>query len=309
MSNQLDTIVRFLEDKMTPNEKQSFQQLMQKDKKLAEEVTFQRGLHGFLDRHQPDLEQKLNHLGDEFFLNQPPNSKRTSTIWMSLVILTGIASVVFFVFFYPSSPKQAVQSSTDQPTKTESILQTVPLIGDTLNHTPVSNQARDSTHSIIPPQVLKNQQDTTEHQEIENPDESPIKKSQPMAVLDATIYQPNPILESVIQDGHRNMVKDTMTVLTPQADAIFQSGAAIPFLVTGQTNVPPTYHMAVYSNRTFDIENNYPILQMDLKGTKTGTFYDFRFSGIVPLNEGLYYLVIRKDNTRDILHISKFTVQ
>ena len=67
--------------------------------------------------------------------------------------------------------------------------------------------------------------------------------------------------------------------------------------------------MIIYSNRTFDIDNDHRILSQELSGTAIDSDFSFRFNAGLELKKGLYYVMIRKDETRELLHISKFRVE
>ncbi|MGB0984930.1 MAG: hypothetical protein ACPG19_12855, partial [Saprospiraceae bacterium] len=101
----------------------------------------------------------------------------------------------------------------------------------------------------------------------------------------------------------------TTFVTKPKADAVFEFAKKIPLVVIGNTDFAPKYRLIIYSNRSFDIENDYRILDAKLDGKPVDGTNQFRFNGQIPLEKGLYYLVIKKDGSRKILHISRFTVE
>ena len=135
--------------------------------------------------------------------------------------------------------------------------------------------------------------------------------NQPIAALNKTDFEPNPSLESVIQENYRgDDAKIITTINIPKPDAIFKYESTIPLLVDGfSSNTDFDYRLTIYSNRSYDIENDYRILDVSLEGRPVDGTNQFRFNGEIPLEKGLYYLVIRKDGARDILYISRFTVE
>ncbi|MGB0984931.1 MAG: anti-sigma factor family protein, partial [Saprospiraceae bacterium] len=98
MNDRLENIIKYLDNEMSADERMAFENQLRNDEVLAKEVAFQRGLHGFLDRQKPNLEQKLSNLGDEFILNPP--TKKTSFSTLKIIgILSLLALVSYFSFF------------------------------------------------------------------------------------------------------------------------------------------------------------------------------------------------------------------
>ena len=284
---KLDRIITYLDNNMSTDERTAFEKELRDNEVLAKEVAFQRGLHGFLSREKPSLEQKLSNLGDEFILHSAEKKTRFS-VWKIIVISLLLALVAYFSFFYRRSTT----------------------IEKTLPKTETEEQSPIKVEEPIEANPINKEEDTEIPKEKDKSTKPTISVDQPIASLDKANYERNPILESVIQENYRSDATETITFVTkPKADAIFKSAKKIPLVVTGNTNVNPNYRLIIYSNRSFDIENDYRILDTQLRGKTIGGRNYFRFNGEIPLEKGLYYLVIRKDDSRDVLYISRFTVK
>ena len=116
-------------------------------------------------------------------------------------------------------------------------------------------------------------------------------------------------MESIIKDTYRNDGAKKTTITSPKPDAIFSYADKITFSVNGNTTVSPDYRVIIYSNRSFDIDNDYRALDTLITGQEINDLYQFNFSGKLTLDKGLYYLIIRRDGSREVLHISRFTVE
>lgn len=291
MNDQLENIIRYLDNEMSKNERIDFENQIRKDEVLAKAVAFQRGLHGFLKREKPELEQKLSNLGDEFIINQS-SKKRASSYWIVALLTIVILSIIaYFVFFNNN------------------------------NTTSNDNQNSTKTEEIIPTNEIKNEEQETIKspiKAIESPIEIPSLKptkeiivdDQPIASLDEKVYERNAIMEEVITETYRtNKIEDFTIVTIPKQDEVFKYSKSIPFKVNGTSTINSDYQLIIYSNRNFDIQNDYKILDTQIDGERINNQYQFDFNGNLSLEKGLYYLVIRKSGTRDILHISRFEVR
>lgn len=287
MNDQLDNIIKYLDNEMSETERFAFEKQIRNDEMLAKEVVFQRGLHGFLNRKKPALEQKLSNLGDEFILN-PTEKKTRFSVWKVIVILLSMALIAYFSLLYKNN--DTIEKALPQP--------------ETEEQSPIKIEEINKTETI-------EQEKNTETPQEENKPKTPtIRIDQPIASLDKANYDQNPILESVMKENYRSDASEnTMFITKPKADVTFKSDEKIPLIVTGYTDIEPNYRLIIYSNRSFDIENDYRVLDTSLSGKSIDGTNHFRFNGEIPLEKGLYYLVMKKDGSRDVLYISRFTVK
>lgn len=284
---KLQIIIKYLDNQMSEEERVAFEKELRNDEVLAKEVAFQRGLHGFLERRQLALELDLDELGDEFILN-PTEKKRNFPVWWAIPILLAIGTVLYFSFFN----KNKTTTINDNSTEIEAPQQTIPSEIDENTSTPIE----------------KSEEENTTPTESNPPRQIPI--DQPIATVDKSAYERHPTMESIIQDTYRtNDVTSKTTVSSPQPDATFAFKENISFTVEGETSIQPSYRLIIYSNRAYDIENDYRLLDIPIFGKANNGKYDFRFNAEIPLKKGLYYLVIQKDDNREVLHISRFTIK
>ena len=94
-----------------------------------------------------------------------------------------------------------------------------------------------------------------------------------------------------------------------QIQNTFDYQKTINFKLNGTTNAQPAYRLKLYSNKNFEIENDYTILNESIIYTKVEDQFEFQFNANIPLNQGLYYFIIQKEESEEILYISKFTVK
>lgn len=293
MDDQLENIIKYLDNEMSKNERLDFENQIRKDKALAAEVEFQRGLHGFLKRDKPELEQKLSNLGDEFIINQQ-NKKRAFPYWIVLLILFIALLMGYFLFF----------SKKDNPIPNDS--QTPPQIEEIIPTDEIKKEAQETIKKPVEPiDKIEKPVKTPPSKPEKTPD-----KEQPIALLDEKIYAQNAMMEDVITANYRTDEKDDSVIITiPEEDAVFKYSEAILLTVQGSSSTLDDYQLIIYSNRDFDIENDIRILDAKIDSQLNNERYQFNFNGNIALEKGLYYLIIRKNGTRDILHISRFTVE
>ncbi len=294
MNTQLEKIIKYLDNELSPSERTSFEEQIRKDKALAKEVAFQRGLHGFLNRNNPILEQELSELGDEFILDSKrKNNRFFLKIGIPILLLMGL--VAYFLFFAEEKP--SINNKVPPEIKK---VEPTPAIEPEIKELP-SNSKEVIKKEIIPIEEIKEPKEKTKE---------PKKTiSQPIAALNKADFEPNPILENVIEENYRTDVVESTTIVTvPVQDAVFKYDD-VSLIVNGQSDAKPNYRLVIYSNRSYDIENDYKMLDAPLTTTADKEQYKFRFNGNIPLKRGLYYLVIKKEGSRDILHISRFSVK
>lgn len=295
MDEELDNIIKYLDNEMSENERLDFENRIRKEEVLAKEVAFQRDLHGFLEREKPELEQKLSKLGDEFIINQPLNKRVFPYYWTTLLFLIIVLFISYFVFFNNKSL------------------------------TPIDNQNPPKIEGTIPTDKIEiESQDTIKEpieleptNEVESPLKNPLQKpekttpiKEPIALLDKKAYERNAIMEGVIVETYRTNEPEDLTIVTvPKEDAIFKHSEKILFIINGSSTIDNDYQVIIYSNRDFDIENDYRVLDSQFDSKLINGQYQFDFKANLSLEKGLYYLVLRKKGTRDILHISRFTVE
>lgn len=292
MSVQLNIIIKYLNNEMSEEERKAFEQQLSADKALAKEVLFQRGLHGFLHRNNPILENKLNDLGNEF-IRMPLNHKKTTILnnrkfWLFIIALSCLL-LSLFVYFNNQRPKLT------PPAKSE--------IKEKQPH----NSAEDT-------KVEKNQQQIPTKLEPLPTKAAPstkATKTQPIAKINQGDYQQNPILEALIVDSYREERSVLTIITTPKQEQVFEATPAINFEIAGTTTSLPPYKLVVYSNRTFDIENEHPVLSIPLQGIKNAEGYTFSFKAVLSLKKGLYYYMItgKEKETRALLSIARFRVE
>ena len=286
--NQIENINRYLDNEMSVNERTAFEKQLRNDEELVEELAFYKDFHGYAERRKPVLRQDLSDLGDKFII-EPNKNKRTFPYWILIPILLFTAIIFYFLFFYKNN---AAQDNTP-PTDIETQLPT---------DNPEGNSEENSNEN--PEEPIEEPRNNNES----NSPELPI--TQPIAALNEADFERNPILEDVIRETYRETVVEDSTILSaPAPDAEFKFGTSIPIFVEGLTTVSPNYVINIYSNRSFDVENDFPILNVPMNGTAENGKYRFRFNGEIPLKKGLYYLVIKKDDLIEVLHISRFTVK
>lgn len=286
--NRTENINRYLDNEMSDDERRAFEEQLRNDEELAQDLAFFKDFHGYAERKKPKLRQDLSDLGDKYIIE--PNKKKSAfPRWILVPLLLLAAIGIYFSFFYK---KNTVQENTS-PTEVETQLPT--------------NNSEENIDDSSDDNSNENVEEPVEQQKTNTPE---FPQNQPIAALDEADFAPNPILEAEIKEMFRaTTVEDSTVLSSPKLDAIFKFDDNIRLLVEGLTTVSPNYVINIYSNRPFDFENDYPILNAPVNGKAENSQYRFRFRGNIPLKKGLYYLVIKQEDLIEVLHISRFTVK
>ncbi len=291
MDDHLIDIDKYLDNNMSPDERKAFEERLRTDKELTEEVAFQKELKGFFENRNPQLRQDLKDLGAEFIVEEKKTGSSPYWIWGSLFVLIAIG----FYGLYFSTSTSIVSDTPSQQTEQQ-------------NNTP--QDVPSTIEEIAPEQTTPNTpKDNNESTEERTIDVDDIPEDQPIASLDnKERFVPNDLVEGIIQERYRAEEEDPTTVTLPEKDATFKYQKLIPLKINGQTTIAPNYQLAIYSNETSAIENDYPLLKTALQHTVKDGVYTFKFNGEIPLDKGLYYLFIRQADTFEVLYVSRFTV-
>lgn len=277
MLNREEDILKYLTGEMSVAEKATFEQLIQKDDKLREEVEFQRGFLAFINDDEPELEHKLDQLGEEFFVKRNRRRKRLIIFMSATFVLIALLAVLLI--------RQRANDTNDVP------------------NTEPTEQQLDAPMPI-------ERAEPSELIELPAPMPSPSISTQPIASIDPKAYEPNNMMESIIQSQYRNEpTTSTTTLIKPKADEVFQAKKQVELRVEGFSIVEPPYQLAIYTNDDFEVEYDYPTLSALMKIKKEGDQFTFLYYADVPFSKGLYYIVIRQRDTRELMHITRFRVE
>lgn len=282
MSNELENINRYLQGEMTKDEREAFEALIREDDALSKELAFQKGLQGFLSRHEPEIEAKLEKLGDEYFGNQNATSKRLNYLWFLLIVLA-LFGIVYVLWNKENSP--------------------LPMENNNVIIHPL-----DSIQTEAPKEPIEKKEEISPAEEIQNiPTISQPKR--PIATINQEDFLPNPLLEDLMQDKVRYLNStDTTSISAPANDEIFPFQNKIPFKLSGSSSIKPPYQVKIFSNKSADIENDIRVFDSALTGKQEGLLFHFNLNTELTIPQGLYYLIIN-DSNHEILHISRFKVE
>lgn len=279
-----ETAERYLDNRLPVSERKAFEARMRQDSKLAAEVAALREMRSFFAADRPDLEDKLSALGDQYFTPRRERSK----IWPRLlpVLLLLVVAVVW----------------RTRPTDTR---QTAP---DTLESTPpvIENPASVAPEVIPAPEPLPPTAEN-ENPPPRPPVEAPSRQTPPIAAAYPARYLPNPTAESILREQVRADDYQT-TVTSPPANAEFADSQPI-ITIAGTTDAVPPYRLIVYTNRSFDFENDYRSLDITPQVSRSGEDYTFSFQAKTDLEKGLYYWFLQREEDETLLKSGKFTVR
>lgn len=286
MNNPYENIEQYLKGDMSDAELKAFENAMQQDAELREEVELQKDTHRFFRSHRPDFDALNAQLADEFFPVTAP--KTTSTSYKKIAVIIILVISIIAAYFYFTN-----RSTTTQKPPKENILQ---------KETLPQNEEEDISDSIILP-IIPNIKIEDSPQQPEN---NTIKSSQPIADISTTkAFEENEQLEMLIRENIRS-TEHNITIVEPISTKILQPKSAnyTIFELTGSFDKDFDYTISFYDN-----SNNAYIEDRTLLSKNQQTDNQ-RFTYRVNLNfpSGLYYFVINHKETDSQLFAGKFMV-
>lgn len=299
-----EKIELYLKNALSLDEHNAFERELEDNPALAEKVAFNRGLMGFFDDYEPELENMLASLGAEHFSSNvpppdatPPSQKehnRFNLLWLLPIILL-IGGGLYWYSINDVTPTTSEETSTittpTQESASEVVQETLPE-----ETAPEGEPTQNTTNN--PPAVKDIIVDDEPTSDI---------SEQPIARIDPADFEVNPILETLLTEQVR-ATDYRSSIESPTIGQILQFNKTIPLHIKGQTTAPPPYELLIYSNRNNDFDNDYRTLTAELNSKKAGEQYPIKFNANIPMERGLYYWILRTKD-EDILYVSKFTVE
>lgn len=305
MKNQ-KKIDRRLLNQMLKAEQDAFDKELAGNSDLAESFELNQDIADFFARENPDLEDRLDVLGDEYFAENAlsPKRIRSNRLWFWLTPLLLLIACGLFYLLSGTSRTETISPNT---------------INTDINSSPTpseTNQEEVKTNISSPENIQenripsKNKDKKTENaiKKKEKPDFYPPtsqKEIESIAALDPKDFATNPMLEGLMRENVRD--ETTATIEIPANEAILKT-AMKTFRLKGSTNAKPSYQLSIFSNSTFAFDNDYPIFRREVKGSPTGDDFVFDFTVNTTFPPGLYYLILQNEKS-ELLSISKFMVQ
>lgn len=313
MLKEQEKIERYLNGEMSSSEKDAFEQEIKDNKDLSEQVALSKDLEAFFKTRNVGLEQTLSDLGNEFFdednpQNITPNSDTDKPIAnaarfvipLLLLLFVSIAGVWYF-----NNDADAEKFEDAHYAPETSVKETEKMINEGMQEQGDPEKEGEIMPEIIEPSPeipVKDEKPKGIPEATEKPE-----AEKPMAALeeDKANFEKNAVLESLIRENIRS--NEVITVKMPTENYTFKPKNGVTTLkfkiVTTETE---PIELIIYDNRIDSFEKNYPILSTILQKKSND---ELVFNANVQLEKGLYYYILRKKNTTEIIYISKFFVR
>lgn len=334
MIEQQENIKKYLTDKMTAAEKQSFKNELANNSVLEKEVAFNEDLMSFLEDKNPELEAMLTQFGNEFSSKsaipppiippvitdvETPKSVKKNRNWLFLII--GILGALI-AFWLISQAFSKEKTSSKTPIESNSILESA--IPDEAIIAPkdIDKESNTSDTKIIKEE--KKEEATEEAKENSTPivpeiqDFTPkgsvpsrsIKKTeQPMASLDKADYSSNIELEALIRDGIRSNGLVFELNKSKRFPTFYQKEKQVKIIIDGTMNQDIPLELIIFDNVNENFISNRAVLKADFKVEPNGDDFLFSFTADTAIPKGLYYYFIYNKENQQALAISKFSVK
>jgi hypothetical protein len=315
MLNEQEKIERYLDGEMSDSEKNIFEQEIKNNKELLAQVALSKDLRSFFKERNGDLDQTLTDLGNEYFKdvkpqNTTPNADTDKPIdnkarfIISLLCLL-IVTIGGFWYFNSGSDSEKVEDVLFSPST--SVKETEKMINEGMEE---QGDSDDDGSEAIPEIIEEATESPTKADNL--PDDAPIKTKdkpkvdKPIAMVENKAdFKENSALENLIRENVRS--DKSITVKMPSENDTFarKNGiATLKFRFTTEEETP--IELIIYNNQVNSFEKDYQILSTILRKTSNG---EFTFNANVGLKNGLYYCILRKKESLEIIHVSKFFVR
>ena len=272
-------IDRYINEQMPLEEKKAFEKIIQEDKELAESLALSQDMQVFFANETLELEQKLDTLGQKYFLGKK-NDGFFNIKWLasiSLILMIALTVVIYMGNSTAPNPNVPKEKTT---IKNEELPNTKPSIDNEV--------IEEKSIEVIPNKNIPNESET------------------PIAEIDLSLYVVNPMLENILKEEMRT---SDVTTMTKVPHASIKHDSKIPLGIKGQTTLKPPFELLIYSNRKIDFDNDYTILKQKITAKKNNDLYDISFNANLSLEKGLYYFIIQKESTSELMYINKFSVE
>jgi len=291
--NKQEKIDRYLLNQMSKSDRKAFTQELKSDTDLADSLKTNQDIANFFAKENPELEDELEKLGDKYFSPHPPSAvatRKSYRLWLfPFFLLIGGVSI-YFLAKETDETSEKVESPVEVKTN---IAPTLPNIKEKERSPEINTTIKE--HKKV-------------QEEKKNPEffpSPPEEKPEPIAALNPADFIVNPALESILQENIRST--ETTNIINPHKQATLKASSDI-FTCRGTTKSAPPYQLSIYSNRTFDFDNDLPTLRVVVTGESFEDGFAFDFKAKISFPTGLYYLILQNE-AADLVGISKFKVE
>lgn len=290
---QHQKIQNYLDEKLSQEDRSSFENEIKVDENLAQEVKLHADMKTFLsDTPENDLRKSLQKLNKQVTEEKikPGNS------WRYLLLLIPILLLVGW-WASNGAGEDTVLPTEDTSVETEKAEETIDPATEEVKELPTEDKAED----VPPPTPQEQPQRIPEKQE---------KTARPIAAN----FDPNPSLEFLIENNRRDN-EVSLKVEVKQADIQLlaaDSDVDFQFVAVLQSKADLSqqdFKLHLFSNKKADFEDFTPFSTRDLTLEKlTDDSYRIDFKNKLSLDPGRYYYIIEDFEEEQIYFVEKFEV-
>jgi uncharacterized protein YozE (UPF0346 family) len=287
-------IDRYLSGSMTGMELISFEKEIFVNKDLQSQIALKKDLHHFFKSRNPELNESLNQLGQEYFSDKTLekgnlNKKKFTIIATILISITGL-----IVYYFNTNTQQNIEKVQVE----ETTILPEPLEESEVIELPILEE--EATEEKIEIPTFKPQKPINQPSNNDN---------QPIASVEN--YNKNPVLESLIRENIRSAEIEYLHE-SPVKGAVYKLNGlkSMNLKITAKVNDSEIVELLVYNNEIDKFNKDIKLLITEIQPIKlSNNQFQLKFNANVSLEKGLYYYLMRTKKSKQILHVSKFIVQ
>lgn len=293
-----EKIQQYLDQSLSAEERTAFEQEMQSNDVLAEEVKLNQEMKEMLGNSSEN--QLLGHL-EKLSREKAFQVKKTNNNWKYWLFLLPILVILSGLWY---GTRDSITSQTEQEEVVDKS----------------QEEIIDATESIAPEKEEIIPGKPTEEEKVVPPTKpAPSQKktppkettSEPIAMAD---FSPNPSLDFLIANNMRD-ASLVLEVQEKQPNRKLSANKTIPFelvasLTTEEDIDNKDFKLHLFSNKKEDFDNFEPLSTFDLNWQSTSANkYSIDFQETINIPAGLYYYLIEDFNTEKIYYVEKFEVR
>jgi hypothetical protein len=291
-----EKIQMYLDDSMSAADRTAFEQDMQQDQELAEEVAINRDMQEMLgNSDENQLLENLKRISDD----ENFRVKKRNNNWKYWLLLLPIVLILGGLWYGSRDMTTSEVEQQDIVVPQEEV-QNLPE-----PKTTEKNQAiqPEPTEKVIAPIKTSPPKKKTPQKEVIN---------EPIAAAD---YTPNPSMDFLIANNTREaslvfevQKKQPKRKINAKDQAVLFEVAAT--LSTEENIDSKDFKLHLFSNKKEDFENFEPLSTFDLNWQPDGeNSYRIDLKEQINIRPGLYYYLIEDFNTEKIYYVEKFEVR
>ena len=287
-----EQIEKYLADELTPQERDVFEQRLNREPELSASLTHYKATIDFFATRNPALEATLEEMGNKYIKDQP----WYQSWWFRSVLGVVAIGGIFYLWqtLFPSDTRATVSPASQN--------ESMPV--DTSSSAPATFPDQEEAPIEAPPGNDNDPTDNTQRPSRQEEETQP--PPPPIAQTEAADYSPNPDLEELLNTYVRST--DFFIIESPPATLPLNSSQN-NWQLKGRTTLGAPLELKLYSNVPEDFFEDQPEWAQTVIPTGTADTLQISQAFPRPAKAGLYYWLLLDTETEELKAAGKIIVE